>query len=88
VIDPRTLRPLDTATILDSVHKTNRLVVVHEGWTKWGFGAEIAATIMDEAFDFLDAPEGPAAPALACGPAATSSAIGAPLPERNAKPLA
>jgi 2-oxoisovalerate dehydrogenase E1 component len=56
VIDPRTLRPLDTATILESVRKTNRLVVVHEGWTKWGFGAEIAATVMEEAFDFLDAP--------------------------------
>lgn len=56
VIDPRTLRPLDTATILASVRKTNRLVVVHEGWTKWGFGAEIAATVMEEAFDWLDAP--------------------------------
>jgi 2-oxoisovalerate dehydrogenase E1 component len=56
VIDPRTLRPLDTETILASVRRTNRLVVVHEGWTKWGFGAEIAATVMEEAFDFLDAP--------------------------------
>ncbi len=56
VIDPRTLRPLDTQTILASVRKTNRLVVVHEGWTKWGFGAEIAAMVMEEAFDHLDAP--------------------------------
>lgn len=56
VIDPRTLRPLDTATILESVRKTHRLVVVHEGWTKWGFGAEVAAMVMEEAFDWLDAP--------------------------------
>lgn len=56
VIDPRTLRPLDTETILESVRKTHRLVVVHEGWTKWGFGAEVAATVMEEAFDWLDAP--------------------------------
>jgi pyruvate/2-oxoglutarate/acetoin dehydrogenase E1 component len=56
VIDPRTLRPLDTDTILASVRKTNRCVVVHEGWTRWGFGAEIAALITEEAFDHLDAP--------------------------------
>ena len=56
VIDPRTLRPLDTETILASVRKTNRCVVVHEGWTRHGFGAEIAALIMEEAFDWLDAP--------------------------------
>ncbi len=56
VIDPRTLRPLDTATILASVRKTNRCVIVHEGWTKFGFGAEVASMIMEEAFDFLDAP--------------------------------
>ena len=56
VIDPRTLRPLDAETILASVRKTHRCVVVHEGWTKFGFGAEVAAMIMEEAFDFLDAP--------------------------------
>jgi 2-oxoisovalerate dehydrogenase E1 component len=56
VLDPRTLRPLDTATILASVRKTNRCVIVHEGWTKFGFGAEVAAMIMEEAFDWLDAP--------------------------------
>ncbi|MBX9907558.1 MAG: dehydrogenase E1 component subunit alpha/beta [Beijerinckiaceae bacterium] len=56
VIDPRTLRPLDTETILESVRKTHRLVVVHEGWTKWGFGSEVAAMVMEEAFDWLDAP--------------------------------
>jgi 2-oxoisovalerate dehydrogenase E1 component len=56
VIDPRTLRPLDTQTILASVRKTNRCVIVHEGWTKFGFGAEVAAMIMEQAFDWLDAP--------------------------------
>jgi 2-oxoisovalerate dehydrogenase E1 component len=56
VIDPRTLRPLDAETILTSVRKTNRCVVVHEGWTKFGFGAEVAALIMEQAFDWLDAP--------------------------------
>jgi 2-oxoisovalerate dehydrogenase E1 component len=56
VIDPRTLRPLDTETILASVRKTNRCVIVHEGWTKFGFGAEVAAMIMEQAFDWLDAP--------------------------------
>ncbi len=56
VIDPRTIRPLDTATILASVRKTNRCVVAHEAWKTHGFGAEISAFIMEEAFDHLDAP--------------------------------
>lgn len=56
VIDPRTLRPLDEETILASVRKTNRLVIAHEGWKKFGFGAEISATVMERAFDWLDAP--------------------------------
>ncbi len=56
VIDPRTLRPLDMDTILASVRKTNRCVVAHEGWKAHGYGAEIAARIMEEAFDHLDAP--------------------------------
>ena len=56
VIDPRTLRPLDTETILASVRKTNRCVVAHEAWKTHGFGAEISAIIMEEAFDHLDAP--------------------------------
>ena len=56
VIDPRTLRPLDLDTIIASVKKTNRLVIAHEGWTQWGFGAEIAAAITEAAFDWLDAP--------------------------------
>ncbi|MEP3816241.1 MAG: dehydrogenase E1 component subunit alpha/beta [Nitratireductor sp.] len=56
VIDPRTLRPLDMDTIIASVRKTNRCVVVHEGWRSYGSGAEIAARIMEDAFDHLDAP--------------------------------
>jgi acetoin:2,6-dichlorophenolindophenol oxidoreductase subunit beta len=56
VIDPRTLQPLDTETILASVHKTNRLVVAHEGVRPYGFGAEIAALAAEQAFDYLDAP--------------------------------
>ncbi|MBI1401137.1 pyruvate dehydrogenase complex E1 component subunit beta [Hyphomonas sp.] len=56
VIDLRTLRPLDTATVVESVKKTNRLVCCEEGWRFFGVGAEIAATVVTEAFDFLDAP--------------------------------
>jgi pyruvate dehydrogenase E1 component beta subunit len=56
VIDPRTLRPLDLETILASVRKTNRLVVVEEGWPHGGVGANLAALIQDQAFDYLDAP--------------------------------
>jgi pyruvate dehydrogenase E1 component beta subunit len=56
VIDPRTLRPLDLDTILESVRKTNRLVVVEEGWPHGGVGANIAALVQEQAFDDLDAP--------------------------------
>ncbi|MDX8396184.1 MAG: pyruvate dehydrogenase complex E1 component subunit beta [Mariprofundaceae bacterium] len=56
VIDPRTSRPLDEATILKSVKKTNRAVLVEEGWRFAGIGAEISARIMEKAFDDLDAP--------------------------------
>ena len=56
VIDPRTLHPLDEDMILSSVRKTNRLLVVHEAWTRGGFGAEIASLVMEKAFDWLDAP--------------------------------
>ncbi|MEL7398352.1 MAG: transketolase C-terminal domain-containing protein [Pseudomonadota bacterium] len=56
VIDPRTIKPLDVDTICDSVRKTNRAVVVHEAPLFGGFGGEIAATIQDRAFDWLDAP--------------------------------
>ncbi len=56
VIDLRSLRPLDTETIIKSVQKTNRLVVVEEGWPVAGIGSEIIAVIMENAFDYLDAP--------------------------------
>ena len=56
VIDLRSLRPLDTATIVESVKKTNRIVSCEEGWPSAGIGAEIAARMMEEAFDHLDAP--------------------------------
>lgn len=56
VIDPRTLRPLDTPAIVASVKKTSRLVVVHEGWKRAGFGAEVAAAVAEEAIDWLDGP--------------------------------
>jgi pyruvate dehydrogenase E1 component beta subunit len=56
VIDPRTLRPLDLDTILASVRKTNRAVIVEEGWPHGGVGANLAALITEQAFDDLDAP--------------------------------
>ncbi len=56
VIDLRTLRPLDTHTVVESVKKTSRLVCCEEGWRFFGVGAEIAATVVSEAFDYLDAP--------------------------------
>ena len=56
VIDLRTLRPLDTETIVTSVKKTNRIVSVEEGWPVAGMGSEIAGIMMEEAFDWLDAP--------------------------------
>ncbi|MFL5029505.1 MAG: pyruvate dehydrogenase complex E1 component subunit beta [Xanthobacteraceae bacterium] len=56
VIDVRTLRPLDSDTIIASVKKTGRLVTVEEGWPQSGISAEIAARVMDQAFDYLDAP--------------------------------
>lgn len=56
VIDPRTLVPLDKETIVNSVKKTNHLVVVHEAVKFCGMGAEIAALVMEDAFDYLDAP--------------------------------
>lgn len=54
VIDLRTIRPLDGETIINSVKKTSRLVTVEEGWPGFGVGAEIAALVMEEAFDYLD----------------------------------
>jgi pyruvate/2-oxoglutarate/acetoin dehydrogenase E1 component len=56
LIDPRTLRPLDLDTILESVAKTNHCIVVEEGWPHGGVGANLAALIQEQAFDHLDAP--------------------------------
>ncbi|MDP4593238.1 MAG: pyruvate dehydrogenase complex E1 component subunit beta, partial [Beijerinckiaceae bacterium] len=56
VIDLRTIRPMDIGTVIESVKKTNRCITVDEGYPQCGVGAEIAARLMTEAFDFLDAP--------------------------------
>jgi len=56
VIDLRTIRPMDTQTIIESVKKTGRCITVEEGWPQSGIGAEISAMLMSEAFDYLDAP--------------------------------
>jgi pyruvate dehydrogenase E1 component beta subunit len=56
VIDLRTLRPLDTRTVIESVKKTNRVVTCEEGWPVCSVGSELAATVMENAFDWLDAP--------------------------------
>lgn len=56
VIDLRTLRPLDSTTVVESVKRTNRLITVEEGWGPMGVGAEIVARVCAEAFDWLDAP--------------------------------
>ncbi len=56
VIDPRTLRPLDLPAIIDSVQRTNRLLIVEEGWPQGGVGATIAALVQEHAFDYLDGP--------------------------------
>jgi pyruvate dehydrogenase E1 component beta subunit len=56
VVDPRTLQPLDEEALVASVKKTNRAVVAHEAVTRMGFGAEVAAVLQHQAFDYLDAP--------------------------------
>jgi pyruvate dehydrogenase E1 component beta subunit len=56
IIDLRSLRPLDTATVIESVKKTNRVVTVEEGWPICGIASEIATQVMEQAFDYLDAP--------------------------------
>jgi len=56
IIDLRTLRPMDTETIIASVKKTGRCVTIEEGWAQSGVGAEIAARVVEHAFDYLDAP--------------------------------
>ena len=56
IVDLRTLRPLDVKPIIESVKKTNRLVVVEEGWRSFGIGAEVSSRVTELAFDYLDAP--------------------------------
>ena len=56
VVDLRSIRPMDTDTVVESVKKTSRLVTAEEGWRFMGIGAELAATVTNEAFDYLDAP--------------------------------
>jgi pyruvate dehydrogenase E1 component beta subunit len=56
VVDLRTLRPMDTQTIVESVKKTGRCVAIEEGWPQCGISAEIAMRVQEEAFDYLDAP--------------------------------
>jgi pyruvate dehydrogenase E1 component beta subunit len=56
VVDVRSLRPLDRTTIIESVKKTSRAVIIEEDWYSYGVGAELAATIQEGAFDYLDAP--------------------------------
>ena len=86
VIDLRTIRPLDVATIVASVRKTNRLVTVEEGWPAAGIGSELAALMMEHAFDWLDAPV-----VRVCGEdvpmpyAANLEALALPSPERIAE---
>jgi 2-oxoisovalerate dehydrogenase E1 component beta subunit len=76
VVDVRTLRPLDTKTILESVARTNRALIVHEDNRFGGFGAEIAATIAEEGFRSLDAP-----PTRLCGPEIPAVPFSLPLEE-------
>ena len=56
IVDLRTLRPLDMEPVFESFKKTNRAVIVEEGWKSFGVGAEISARIYEEAFDYVDAP--------------------------------
>ena len=96
VIDLRTLSPLDIDTVLDSVRKTNRVVVAHEAVRFGGFGAEVAAQIQEQAFDYLDAPVGrigapyspvPFTPALESKYVPDKAAIAAGVRESLARPL-
>jgi pyruvate dehydrogenase E1 component beta subunit len=56
IVDLRSLRPLDMGPVLDSFRRTNRAVIVEEGWRSFGVGAEVAARLYEEAFDYVDAP--------------------------------
>ena len=62
IVDLRTLRPLDMKPVIESFKRTNRAVIVEEGWRSFGVGAEIASRIYEEAFDYVDAPDPPRGP--------------------------
>jgi pyruvate dehydrogenase E1 component beta subunit len=96
VIDPRTLSPFDTETVVESAKKTHRVVVVHEAVRFGGFGAEVAAQIQEEAFDYLDAPVSriaspfspvPFSPALESQYLPDAKAIATGIREAVARPL-
>ena len=96
VIDLRTLSPLDIDTVIESVKKTNRVVVAHEAVRFGGFGAEVAAQIQELAFDYLDAPVGrvgapyspvPFTPALETKYVPDAARIAAGVREALARPL-
>jgi len=56
IVDLRTLRPLDMEPVLESFKKTNRAIVVEEGWKSYGVGSEVVSRMYEEAFDYIDAP--------------------------------
>jgi pyruvate dehydrogenase E1 component beta subunit len=56
IVDLRTLRPLDMEPVIESFMRTNRAVIVEEGWRSYGVGAEIASRLYEDAFDYIDAP--------------------------------
>jgi 2-oxoisovalerate dehydrogenase E1 component beta subunit len=89
VVDLRTLVPLDTATILDSVKKTNKVLIVHEDTRTGGFGGELAAVIAEEAFEYLDGPirrlTGPDVPAMPFNTKLEEAFL--PSPERIARAM-
>ena len=96
MIDLRTLSPLDTATVVESVRRTNRVIVAHEAVRFGGFGAEFAAQIQEEAFDYLDAPVGrvaapfspvPFTPALESNYVPDAARIAAGVRDALARPL-
>ncbi len=78
VVDLRSLRPLDMDPVIESFKKTNRAVVAEEGWKSFGVGAEVAARIYEEAFDYIDAPIKRVAQAEV--PSAVQQGIGAACP--------
>ena len=90
VVDLRTLRPLDTETLLDSVRKTGKCLIVYEDNRFGGYGAEVAAIVAEEAFDYLDGPitrvAGPGRPGRAVQPRPGGLVHGQPREDRRRDP--